>query len=118
MNNSIVLALNAINKNRVDLGSHNIELNKLQDLYKKLTDNLLTSITNYEDKINLISKEKTALQKTFDKINSEQKKVYAEYDVKARELGLALNDIPDFKKMYDALLFVEDKYYKAIDKKL
>ena len=31
MNNSIVLALNAINKNRVDLGSHNIELNKLQD---------------------------------------------------------------------------------------
>ena len=106
------------NANEVNLGAHEVELNKIEDLYKKLTTTLLTSITNYEDSITQITKDKSNLQKSFDKINKEQKQLYAEYDVKARELGLALNDIPGFKKMYDALLFAEEKYYNAIEKKL
>jgi hypothetical protein len=103
---------------KVELGTHKIELGKIEDLYKKLTTTLLTSITDYDNSINQINKDKSNLQKLFDKINKEQKQLYAEYDVKARELGLALNDIPGFKKMYDALLFAEEKYYSAIEKKV
>ena len=105
-------------ENETKLGKHEVELNKIEDLYKKITTTLLTSITNYENSITQIIKDKTNLQKSFDKINKEQKQLYAEYDSKARELGLALNDIPGFKKMYDALLFAEQKYYDAIEKKL
>jgi hypothetical protein len=105
-------------ENETKLGTHEVELNKIEDLYKKITTTLLTSITNYENSITQIIKDKTNLQKSFDKINKEQKQLYAEYDSKARELGLALNDIPGFKKMYDALLFAEQKYYDAIEKKL
>jgi hypothetical protein len=105
-------------KEAVKLESQLVELNKIEDLYKSITTTLFTNIEKYENSINEIVKEKNNLKKVFDKINNEQKKVSAEYDVKARELGLALNDIPNFKKMYDSLLFAEDQYYKLIEKQI
>jgi predicted nucleic acid-binding Zn-ribbon protein len=112
MKTSLEIINKLSDKEAVKLDSQLVELNKIEDLYKSITTTLFTNIEKYENSINEIVKEKNNLKKVFDK------KVYAEYDVKARELGLALNDIPNFKKMYDSLLFAEDKYYKVIEKSI
>ena len=118
MKTSLEIINKLSDKEAVKLESQLVELNKIEDLYKSITTTLFTNIEKYEKSINEIVKEKNNLKKVFDKINNEQKKVSAEYDVKARELGLVLNDIPNFKKMYDSLLFAEDQYYKLIEKQI
>jgi hypothetical protein len=99
MKTSLEIINKLSDKEAVKLESQLVELNKIEDLYKSITTTLFTNIEKYEKSINEIVKEKNNLKKVFDKINNEQKKVSAEYDVKARELGLVLNDIPNFKKM-------------------
>lgn len=106
------------NAQEVKLGMHEVELTKIDDYTKKLFNVLGNKITEYENLINQTIKAKDLLKKTYDKINKEGDQLYAEYDVKARELGIAMNDIPNFRKMWEAKTFTSEAYYNAIEKKL
>lgn len=98
------------------LSSHKINLSLVDDYYKKLNTSLGTAITNYENLLTQITKEKDKLKKVYDKINNEGNLLYKEYDIKARELGVAMNDIPNFKKMWEFKTYLTDLYYKIIEK--
>ena len=99
-----------------ELKSNKIELNAIDDYYKKLDTKLGTAITNYENLFNSISKEKEKLKKLYQSIDNEGNQLYKEYDIKARELGLALNEIPSFKKMFDLRTYIAKAYYDIIEK--
>ena len=99
-----------------ELKSNKIELNAIDDYYKKLDTKLGTAITNYENLFNSISKEKEKLKKLYQNIENEGNQLYKEYDIKARELGIALNDIPSFKKMFDLKTYIAKVYYDIIEK--
>ena len=99
-----------------ELKSNKIELNAIDDYYKKLDTKLGTAITNYQNLFNSISKEKEKLKKLYQSIDNEGNQLYKEYDIKARELGLALNEIPNFKKMFDFKTYIAKAYYDIIEK--
>ncbi len=70
---------------KTELKSNKIELNAIDDYYKKLDTKLGTAITNYENLFNSISKEKEKLKKLYQSIDNEGNQLYKEYDIKARE---------------------------------
>lgn len=106
------------NVNEVKLAKYEVELNKIDDYTKKLFNTLGTKITEYENLFNQTIKAKDLLKKTYDKINKEGNELHDKYNDKARELGIAMNDIPNFRKMWEAKTFTSEAYYNAIEKKL
>jgi len=117
--NTLKTVFGKLFKEETQLASHEVELaTAIDDYYKKLTTTVGNKITEYENLLQQIIKAKDLLKKTYDKVNKEGDLLYADYDKKARELGIAMNDIPNFKKMWDAKTFISDSYYSAIEKQL
>ena len=118
--NKVYSKLNSDNK--TELAKHKIELSISSDaraemfkIYEKTSSNSDKLIEELENNKKRVNRQIGSLEKTFSKVTNVYKKVTSEIQNKAKELGVAPNDVPDFAKFQKAYFFLQDRHNETIN---
>ncbi len=98
------------------LASHKVELAlvKLDDLKSEIIKTMKDGIDYYEKTKNEFENSKIQLTRRYEYLDKKASKTLDEYSAKARELGVAPNEIPNLKNMWDTMTEYGNIYRKII----
>ena len=107
---------NAAEIKGVELAKHEVELAMIQldTLKSEIVKTIKEGIDYYEKTKSEFENSKTQLTRRYEYLDKKANKTLAEYTSKAKELGLAPNDIPNLKDMWDTMTEYGNIYRKII----
>jgi len=87
---------------------------KLDDLKSEIIRTMQDGIAYYEKTKKEFENSKVQLTKRYEYLDKKASKTLDEYSAKARELGIAPNEIPNLKNMWDTMTEYGNIYRKII----